>query len=71
MKNLVFLTGAGISEESGIKTFRGGNGLWDEYKVEDRIESYRNFYKGSKRERGLTKYTRRSLPMFLTPMIPQ
>ena len=43
----------------------------DEYKVEDRIESYRNFYKGSKRERGLTKYTRRSLPMFLTPMIPQ
>ena len=37
----------------------------DEYKVEDSVESYRNFYKGSKQERGLTKYTRRSLPMFL------
>jgi len=35
MKNLVVLTGAGISQESGIKTFRGGNGLWDEHKIED------------------------------------
>jgi NAD-dependent deacetylase len=35
MKKLVVLTGAGISQESGIKTFRDANGLWDEYKVED------------------------------------
>lgn len=35
MKNLVVLTGAGISQESGIKTFRDSGGLWDEYKVED------------------------------------
>jgi NAD-dependent deacetylase len=31
MKKLVFLTGAGISEESGMSVFRGPNGLWEEY----------------------------------------
>lgn len=34
-KRLVVLTGAGMSAESGIKTFRGGDGLWDNYKIED------------------------------------
>ena len=34
MKKIVFLTGAGISAESGISTFRGGGGLWDNYPVE-------------------------------------
>jgi NAD-dependent deacetylase len=34
-KNLVVLTGSGISAESGIQTFRGGGGLWDGYPVED------------------------------------
>jgi NAD-dependent deacetylase len=29
------LTGAGISAESGVPTFRGGNGLWREFKPED------------------------------------
>ncbi len=29
------LTGAGISAESGIRTFRDGNGLWEEHHVED------------------------------------
>jgi NAD-dependent deacetylase len=33
MKNLVILTGAGISAESGIKTFRESGGLWEEYDV--------------------------------------
>jgi len=33
MKNLVVLSGAGISAESGIKTFREMGGLWDEYDV--------------------------------------
>ena len=28
-KNLVVLSGSGISAESGMSTFRGGNGLWD------------------------------------------
>ncbi|MCQ2195625.1 MAG: NAD-dependent deacylase [Paludibacteraceae bacterium] len=35
MKKLVVLTGAGISAESGIKTFRDSDGLWEEYRVED------------------------------------
>lgn len=34
MKNLVVLSGAGISAESGISTFRDAGGLWDKYPVE-------------------------------------
>lgn len=33
MKNLVFSTGAGISAESGISTFRDAGGLWENYPV--------------------------------------
>jgi NAD-dependent deacetylase len=35
MKNLVVLTGAGISAESGIPTFRDAGGLWEGYRVEE------------------------------------
>lgn len=34
-KKLVVLTGAGISAESGLKTFRDGDGLWEGYNIED------------------------------------
>ena len=34
-KRLVVLTGAGMSAESGISTFRDSNGLWENYRVED------------------------------------
>ena len=34
MKNIVILTGAGISVESGIQTFRGQHGLWNGYDIE-------------------------------------
>lgn len=34
MKNLVVLSGAGMSAESGISTFRDAGGLWDKYPVE-------------------------------------
>ena len=34
-KRIVVFTGAGISAESGLKTFRDSGGLWEEYKVED------------------------------------
>ncbi|HHR5880786.1 Sir2 family NAD+-dependent deacetylase [Providencia alcalifaciens] len=33
--NVVVLTGAGISAESGIQTFRSADGLWEEHRVED------------------------------------
>ena len=35
MKKIVVLTGAGISAESGLKTFRDSNGLWENHKVKD------------------------------------
>lgn len=34
-KNIVVLTGAGISAESGLKTFRDNDGLWENHRVED------------------------------------
>lgn len=34
-KKLVVLTGAGISAESGLNTFRDHNGLWENYKIEE------------------------------------
>ena len=34
MKRIVILSGAGMSVESGLGTFRGGGGLWDNYPVE-------------------------------------
>lgn len=34
-KQVVVFTGAGISAESGIKTFRDAGGLWENYKIED------------------------------------
>ncbi len=41
-KKILFLTGAGISAESGISTFRSENGLWNNHRVEDvaTIEAY-------------------------------
>lgn len=35
MRNMVVLSGAGISAESGIPTFRDSGGLWEGYRVED------------------------------------
>lgn len=41
-KHIVFLTGAGMSAESGISTFRDSGGLWEQYRVQDvaTIEGY-------------------------------
>jgi NAD-dependent deacetylase len=44
MKHLVFLSGAGISAESGISTFRDSNGLWENYNVMD-VASIEGWYK--------------------------
>ena len=34
-KKVVILTGAGISAESGIRTFRDNDGLWENHRIED------------------------------------
>jgi NAD-dependent SIR2 family protein deacetylase len=34
IENIVILTGAGISAESGLATFRGPDGLWEGHRVE-------------------------------------
>ena len=46
-KNLVILSGAGISAESGINTFRDSNGLWENHRVED-VASPEGFEKNPK-----------------------
>ncbi len=59
MKKIVFLTGAGMSAESGISTFRDSDGLWEHYPVEAvaSIQGYQrnpelvlNFYNERRRE---------------------
>lgn len=35
VQRIVILTGAGISAQSGIRTFRGGDGLWENHRLED------------------------------------
>ena len=45
IKNIVILTGSGISAESGAATFRGPEGLWERHRAEDvpRIRSVSDF----------------------------
>lgn len=59
MKKIVFLTGAGMSVESGFKTFRGNDGLWENYPVEkvatheaweNNPEFINNFYNGLRKK---------------------
>ena len=44
MKNIVVLTGAGVSAESGVSTFRDSDGLWENHKVED-VASIEGWYR--------------------------
>ncbi len=46
-KRLVVLTGAGMSAESGFKTFRDSGGLWENYNVED-VASIQGWYRNPK-----------------------
>lgn len=41
-KKFVVLSGAGISAESGVKTFRDSNGLWENHRIED-VASFEGF----------------------------
>jgi NAD-dependent deacetylase len=60
----MILSGAGLSAESGIKTFRGHDGLWENYKIKDvcSVEGYKknpqliaNFYDSRRKELAKTK----------------
>ena len=44
MAKIVFLTGAGMSAESGISTFRDSGGLWEQYPVEA-VASIEGYYR--------------------------
>lgn len=46
-KSIVILTGAGISAESGIKTFRDTGGLWENHSIED-VATYDGFKRNPK-----------------------
>lgn len=46
-KKIVVFSGAGMSAESGIKTFRDNGGLWEEYKIED-VATYNAWTKNRK-----------------------
>lgn len=59
MGSIVVLTGAGISAESGIRTFRAADGLWEDHRVEDvaspdgfrrNPELVQNFYNQRRRQ---------------------
>ena len=43
-RRLVILTGAGVSAESGVSTFRDSDGLWEQHKVED-VASIEGWYR--------------------------
>lgn len=43
-KKLVVLTGAGISAESGVRTFRDMNGLWEDHDIME-VASYQGWLK--------------------------
>ena len=47
MKNLVILTGAGMSVESGLSTFRGAGGMWDKYPIE-KVATIEGYYDNPK-----------------------
>ena len=44
MKKIVVLTGAGVSAESGVSTFRDSDGLWEKHRVED-VASIEGWYR--------------------------
>lgn len=55
-RKLVVLSGAGISAESGVSTFRDSNGLWENYRVEE-VASIEGWY--ANKEKVLEFYNKR------------
>ena len=62
MKNIAVLTGAGVSAESGISTFRDSDGLWENHKVED-VASIEGWYRNPSLVLDFYNARRAQLPM--------
>jgi len=60
---LVVLTGAGISAESGLRTFRGNDGLWENEPIEA-VATPEGYYKDKKRVKNFYNGLRTGLPKF-------
>ena len=58
--SIFVLTGAGISAESGIRTFRDANGLWENHRIED-VASPEGFAKNPRRVQDFYNARRRQL----------
>ena len=59
-KRLVVLTGAGMSAESGIATFRGAGGLWNNERVED-VATPEAFHRNPQKVLDFYNYRRKEL----------
>ncbi|MDR1847461.1 MAG: NAD-dependent deacylase [Bacteroidales bacterium] len=60
MENIVVLTGAGISAESGLSTFRDSDGLWEHHRVED-VATYEAWQRNPNLVRSFYNERRRQL----------
>ena len=60
---LVVLTGAGISAESGLRTFRGNDGLWENEPIEA-VATPEGYFRDKKRVKNFYNKLRVSLPKF-------
>lgn len=59
-KRLVVLTGAGISAESGLRTFRGQDGMWEHESIED-VCTPEGYYRDRKRVKDFYNFLRLGL----------
>ncbi|EPY42500.1 NAD dependent deacetylase [Angomonas deanei] len=60
MRHITILTGAGISAESGVPTFRDANGLWHNHKIED-VASYDGYVRNPSLVQSFYNARRRAL----------
>lgn len=64
MKKIVIFTGAGISQESGLPTFRGEGGIWESIDAE-KVADYRSWYCGRRSD---CKQRRQAVLDFFNPI---
>lgn len=60
-RRLVVLTGAGISAESGLRTFRGNDGMWEHESIDD-VCTPEGYYRDKKRVKDFYNFLRTGLP---------